>query len=85
LKRCQDISIFELAFLEMGRLKKGQEFSPLEVLQWIFPEAWEHFVPDVILEIERMHQDGKILIKQYGFPPNFPLKNINKVKISVKI
>ena len=69
----------------MGRLKKGGEFSPSEVLQWIFPEAWQYFIPDVLIEIERLHLDGKIVVKQNGLSPNFPLKSVEEIIISVKI
>ncbi|GAB2630726.1 hypothetical protein [Belliella aquatica] len=69
----------------MARLKQGQDFNPLEVLQWIFPEAWEYFIPDVLIEIERLHLEGKIVVKQNGLSPNFPLKSVEEIIISIKV
>lgn len=58
------IPILETAILEMGRLKGGESFSPKEVIQWIFPQSWEYFIPEIMEEIMRLYQEGKISIVQ---------------------
>lgn len=69
----------------MSRMKKGASFSPEEVLRWIFPEAWEYFLPDILSEIERMKMQGKIMVLQNGNFPNYSSKIETGMIISVII
>ncbi|ERM81591.1 hypothetical protein P872_20100 [Rhodonellum psychrophilum GCM71 = DSM 17998] len=58
------ISILETAILEMGRLKGEKSFSPSEVIQWIFPQSWEHFIPEVMDEMMRLLEEGRVSLSQ---------------------
>lgn len=66
-------------------MKKGQSFRPSEVIQWIFPEAWVHFIPEILSEIERLQKEGKIEVLQDGTSPEYPLKNEQGIIISLII
>lgn len=82
MTKYQNIPILEIAILEMARMKMGKSFSPEEVIQWIFPDAWQNFIPDILLEIERLHQEGKIKVLENGNLPDFPLSNEKGIIIS---
>lgn len=43
--------------------KKGVEFSPLEVIQQMYPEDWKLFQEDVFLTVKQLYQEGLIEIK----------------------
>jgi hypothetical protein len=41
-------AILEIAILEMGRMKAGCSFLPSDVVKWMYPQDWEHFIPEVL-------------------------------------
>lgn len=44
----------------MGRMKRGDAFQALEVLKWMFPQDWIHFVNELELETLRLVNEGKV-------------------------
>ncbi len=58
------IPILEIAILEMGRLKKGETFDPLEVIQWMFPQHWKFFIEELNSEVERLYKERKVWHEQ---------------------
>lgn len=63
-------SILETGIMEMGRQSNGKPFKATDVLKWIYPEDWRHFMPDIQEEITRLKELNKICITQdYGVPP----------------
>jgi hypothetical protein len=81
-------NILEIAILEMCRLKRGESFSPAEVVQWIYPQDWQFFLTDLNEAMVQMHQAGKIIVMQDDLPleqgviPNGPLRIKGKTKTS---
>lgn len=59
-------AILETAIFEMGRKAKGESFSPSEVVKWIFPRAWPHFMADIEEVMMRLYREGKISVTQSG-------------------
>ena len=74
--------VLETAIMEMGRQRKGKNFCPSEIVSWLFPQDWKHFMPDVQSEMMRLYQEGKIIVTQKGVPvpvkkgqiPNGPVR-----------
>ncbi len=66
----------------MGRLKKGEFFNPLEVIQWIFPQDWKHFIPELNEEVEKLMHEGEIQFAEDG-ETAFPL-DLEKNTIRIK-
>ena len=59
-------SILEIAILEMGRTVSGGVFCPEEVVQWIYPQAWEHFLGEVNEAMMHLYREGMIVVTQEG-------------------
>ncbi len=59
-------AILETAIFEMGRKARGESFSPTEVVKWIFPQSWPHFLVDVEEVMMRLYREGKISVTQAG-------------------
>ncbi|MDG1277245.1 MAG: hypothetical protein P8O16_08195 [Algoriphagus sp.] len=57
------MDILRIAILAMLQQKKGIDFSPLEVIQQMYPEDWELFQVDVFLKVKQLYQEGLIEIK----------------------
>lgn len=55
-------NILEIAILEMCRLKKGEIFSPADVVKWIFPQHWKHFLSEVKEAMMNLNRSGKIIV-----------------------
>ncbi|MCH7415544.1 hypothetical protein MM213_18730 [Belliella sp. R4-6] len=62
MKKTLNISILEVAILEMGRMKNGEPFHPLEVIKWIYPQDWSHFFKDLESETNRLINEGKVFV-----------------------
>jgi ATP-dependent Clp protease adapter protein ClpS len=81
-------NILEIAILEMCRLKKGESFSPSDVVQWIYPEHWHFFLSEAIDVMMQLHREGKIILLQNNIPlesdeiPNDTLSIQAKTKTS---
>lgn len=59
-------TILETAILEMGRKNGDKSFCPSEVVKWIFPQDWPHFMVDIQEPMMRLYREGKISITQSG-------------------
>ncbi|WP_376883479.1 hypothetical protein [Belliella marina] len=79
----QNIPILEIAILEMARVRKGRSFSPVEVLEWIFPQDWVHFLPEIVSETIRMQEEGKISIDSNLSLVGLDEKMIGEIRISL--
>ncbi|MCL6259646.1 DUF3253 domain-containing protein [Aquiflexum sp. TKW24L] len=60
--------ILAIAIMEMCRAKKGESFCPSEVVKWIYPESWQHFMEDVLVEMMKLYQIGMIEVTQNKIP-----------------
>ena len=58
--------VLETAILEMGRKSGGQTFCPTEVVKWLYPQAWSHFINDIHETMMEMYREGKISVCQDG-------------------
>ncbi|HSI77114.1 MAG TPA: DUF3253 domain-containing protein [Lunatimonas sp.] len=63
----------EQAIFELIRQRKPNSFCPSEVVRWIYPEDWRHFMPDVHKTMMDLYRQRKISVTQKGIPidPNF--------------
>lgn len=59
-------SVLETAILEMGRKAKEDGFCPSDVVKWIYPQAWRHFVPEVEEVMMQLYREDKIKVTQAG-------------------
>lgn len=57
-------NVLAIAIMEMCRMKKGAGFSPEEVVMWIYPESWHHFMEEVLEEMMNLYRSGKINVTQ---------------------
>lgn len=60
------INILETAILEMGRKAGDKTFCPTEVVKWIFPQAWSHFIIDIEEAMMQLYRKGRISVTQSG-------------------
>ena len=58
--------ILEVAILEMGRTIPGGSFCPEEVVKWIYPQAWEHFLDEVNDAMMHLYKEGKVVVTREG-------------------
>lgn len=77
-------NILAIAIMEMGRMKKGQSFSPSEVVKWIYPESWDHFMDDVMEEVMLLDQMGKIEVTQNQIQVSTEAVPVGEVRITCK-
>lgn len=56
--------ILETAILEMGRIRGHTSFCPSEVVRWLYPQDWRHFMQDIQLEMMRLYREGKLVVLQ---------------------
>ncbi|MCH6233046.1 DUF3253 domain-containing protein [Cognataquiflexum rubidum] len=70
------------AIMEMCRVKKGESFCPSEVVKWIYPESWYHFMEEVTTEMMKLYQSGKIEVTQNHLP--IPMEGIPKGEVRIK-
>lgn len=63
----------EQAIMELIRQRKPKSFCPSEVVRWIYPEDWRHFMPDVRKTMMDLYREKKISVTHKGLPidPNF--------------
>jgi hypothetical protein len=80
----ESYTILETAILEMGRMKAGSSFLPSDVVKWIYPQDWEHFIPEVLDAMMSLYKAEKILITQNGIPVDSMEKIIDSVQITLK-
>jgi hypothetical protein len=48
------MEVLRIAILDFCRRKKGVGFRPSEVVQQLYPEDWEQFLPELHVVIEQM-------------------------------
>jgi hypothetical protein len=77
--------ILAIAIMEMCRMKKGESFCPSEVVKWIYPTSWPHFLEDVKREMMDLYQMGKIEVIQNQIPIPLDKIPVGEVKIKAKI
>ncbi len=75
-------NILRLAILEMIRMRGDSPFCPSEVVKWIYPNAWEHFMEEVRIEMMQLYQLGKIIVTHDGKPLNPKEKPAGAIRIS---
>lgn len=80
----ENTNILAIAIMEMCRMKKGESFCPSEVVKWIYPTSWPHFLVDVIREIMELYQMGKIEVIQNQTPISPDKIFVGEVKIKGK-
>jgi len=61
-------NILSVAIMEMCRMRKGEGFCPSEVVKWLYPESWHHFMEDVLREMMVLYQIGQIEVTQNQIP-----------------
>jgi hypothetical protein len=76
-------AILETAILEMGRMKAGCSFLPSDVVKWMYPQDWEHFIPEVLHAMMNLYLAGKIMVTQNGIPIDPEEKIHGLVQISL--
>lgn len=59
-------NILEIAILEMGRQRGEEAFNCLEVIQWIYPQDWEHFTEEINESALVLKKKDKIIISENG-------------------
>lgn len=57
------MNVLRTGILDFCRRKKRKPFSPKEVIQLIFPQDWELFLPEIFEEMKTMCQDGLIEVQ----------------------
>jgi len=80
----ESYTILETAILEMGRMKAGNSFLPSDVVKWIYPQDWEHFIPEVLDAMMSLYKAEKISITKNGIPVDSMEKIIDSVQITLK-
>jgi hypothetical protein len=80
----ESYTLLETAILEMGRMKAGSPFLPSDVVKWIYPQDWEHFIPEVLDAMMSLYKAEKISITKNGIPVDSMEKIIDSVQITLK-
>jgi len=75
--------ILETAIMEMGRVRGNTTFCPSEVVRWIYPQDWRHFMQEVQLEMMRLYREGKLVVLQNNEAIDPMKKPIGPVRIRV--
>lgn len=76
-------SVLETAILEMGRIKGENSFLPSEVVQWIYPQDWSYFMPELLDSMMALYKKGKIMVTQNGNPIDSKEKVEGPVRITL--
>ncbi len=58
------MEILRTAILDMLRQRKGEGFTSAEVIKQMYPEDWEHFMPEINKEAELLSTEGLIRIEE---------------------
>lgn len=75
-------NILAVAILEMCRIKKEESFCPSEVVKWIYPQSWKHFMDEVLEEMMILYNTGKIEVTQNQLP--IPTDSFPKGEVRIK-
>jgi hypothetical protein len=79
----EQYAILETAILEMGRMKAGNSFLPSDVVKWVYPQDWSHFIPEVLSAMINLYLAGKIMVTQNGIPIDPEEKIYGPVRINL--
>lgn len=77
-------NILRQAILEMLRMQRNSSFCPSEVVRWIYPQDWRHFMEDVQVEMMELYREGKIDVTQEGIAVDLDQLPLGSVMISKK-
>lgn len=77
------VKVLETAILEMGRKSGDKFFCPTQVAQWLYPQAWSHFMSDIHETMKEMYREGKISVCQDGKEIAFDTLPEGPVRIKV--
>ncbi|WP_439487361.1 hypothetical protein [Algoriphagus sp.] len=58
------MEILRTAILDMLRQRKGEGFTSAEVVKQMYPEDWEHFMPEINKEAKLLSIQGLIRIEE---------------------
>lgn len=75
-------NVLAVAILEMCRVKKEESFCPSEVVKWIYPRSWQHFMDEVLEEMMILYNTGKIEVIQ--IQPSVPTANFPKGEVRIR-
>lgn len=75
-------NILAVAIIEMCRIKKEESFCPSEVVKWIYPQSWKHFMDEVMEEMMILYKTGKIEVTQNQLP--ISTEGIPKGEVRIK-
>lgn len=72
--------ILVLATMEMAKRRKGSSFCPSEVVRWLYPQDWRHFMEEEKKAMMWLYRKGLLEIRQGGnlidqnFLPDGPVR-----------
>lgn len=68
-----ETDILALATMEMAKRRKGSSFCPSEVVRWLYPNDWRHFMEEEMEAVSCLFGQGLLEIRQGGnlVDPNF--------------
>jgi hypothetical protein len=62
-------------------MRRGSNFCPSEVVRWMYPQDWRHFMEDVRTSMMDLYRHGKIVVTQGGIPIRLDEKPKGPVRI----
>lgn len=78
-------NILEIAILEMCRLKKGESFFLVDVVKWIYPQHWIHFISEAEEAMVELHRSEKIIVLDNESPVGLTLLSKVSYRIKAKV
>lgn len=75
------MEVLRKAILDLMRRRTKEGFFPEEVVQQIYPEDWEMFLPELYDTIIEMYQSGLMELMLDGKPAKPTIDNFEKLKI----
>ena len=76
-------SVLETAIFEMSRKIGGKSFDPSEVVKWMFPQDWSHFMVDLEEVMMQLYREGKITVTQSG--KEIPKDHLPEGPVRIKV
>ena len=77
---CPVEDILSLAIMEMAKRRQDKSFCPSEVVRWIYPHDWRHFMEEVREAMMDLYRKGLVEVTQnnqlvdINFLPNGPVR-----------
>jgi hypothetical protein len=75
------MEVLRTAIFQLMHQRKNEGFMPAEVVQRLYPEDWEVFLPDLYDTLIAMHQAGLVDLMIEGKSVNPSPENFEKLKI----